>query len=127
MEARLRGDRGSGRVASDGASVWAMLAERTDASRWRPQLADDVETAEFAVAGGGAYVMVANPRDLVYYRFTPEEAALLPLLDGEHSIGELVVEHLTEDGELDPAAVLALGRLLEVGGFLDVPYVDVDA
>jgi hypothetical protein len=28
----------------------------------RPQLAADVETAEFAFAGGCSYVMVANPK-----------------------------------------------------------------
>jgi len=69
--------------------------------------------------------MVANPKDLIYYRFTPADAALLPLLDGEHSIGEIVVARLNDNDELDLAGVIELVGLLEAGGFLDSLFVDV--
>lgn len=107
--------------------MWSALGERIDPARWRPVLAADIETATFPVAGGGAYAMVANPRDQVHYRFTPAEAAVLPLLDGRHSIGQIVVDRLGGAGEFDVASVAELVGLLEQGGFLTTPYVDVPA
>jgi putative peptide zinc metalloprotease protein len=126
-EARLP-DLGPGfGVSGAGAGVWSALSERVDAARWRPQLAGDIEAATFPVAGGGGYVMLANPRELVHYRLTPAEAAVLPLLDGQHSIGEIVVGRLGGEGELDVASVAELVGVLERGGFLTTPYLDVDA
>jgi putative peptide zinc metalloprotease protein len=110
-----------------GVDVWSVLGERVDPARWRPELAGDIETATFAVAGGGAYVMLANPRDQVHYRFTPAEAELLPLLDGQRSIGQIVVDQLSVEGEFDVASVAELVGLLERGGFLTTAYVDVDS
>ncbi len=107
--------------------VWSALADRVDPTQWRPRLAPDIETAAVEASDGAGYVMVANPRDLLHYRLTPEEAALLPLLDGEHSIGEIVVDRFTDDGELDAASVVGLVQLLEQGRFLDSPFVDADA
>jgi CRP-like cAMP-binding protein/Zn-dependent protease len=125
-EARLPdlGSSGFG-VPVAGDDVWSALRERVDPERWRPVLAADIETATFSVAGGGAYVMVANPRDQVHYRFTPAEAGVLPLLDGRHSIGEIVVDRLGGTGEFDVASVAELVSLLEQGRFLTTPYVDV--
>ena len=127
-EARLPdlGSSGFG-VPGAGDDVWSALGERVDPERWRPVLAADIETATFPVAGGGAYVMVANPRDQVHYRFTPAEAGVLPLLDGRHSIGEIVLDRLGGTGEFDVASVAELVGLLEQGGFLTTPYVDVPA
>jgi CRP-like cAMP-binding protein/Zn-dependent protease len=110
-----------------GADVWSALGERVDPAQWRPVLTGDIEMATFPVAGGGAYVMVANPRDQVHYRFTPAEAGVLPLLDGRRSIGEIVVDRLGGTGEFDVTSVAELVALLEQGGFLATPYVDVPA
>ena len=71
--------------------------------------------------------MVANPRDLVHYRLTREEAELLPLLDGSTASREIVVDRLGTTGGLDVASVVDLVQLLEQGRFLDTPFVDVDA
>ncbi len=107
--------------------VWAALAARLDATRLRPRLAPDIEVRAFEVARGDPYVMIANPRDLVHYRLAPAEADLLPLLDGTHTVGDLVVRRLRDSGELDLGNVVDLVRSLEAGNFLDHPYLDVDA
>jgi putative peptide zinc metalloprotease protein len=107
--------------------VWAALGERIDPIRWRPRLAADIEVRRFDLNRGMSYAMIGNPRDLVYYRLTLEEADLLPLLDGEHTIGELAVERLNSSGELDVADLVDLVQMLEQGGFLTGRYVDVGA
>ena len=96
-------------------------------ARLRPNLGPWVEVKEFAARGGRGYAMVANGRDLVYYRIGLPEAALLPLLDGTRTTAEVLVEHLRTSGELDFAAVAGLVRTLHEGGFLTDAPVDVGA
>ena len=53
--------------------------------------------------------MVANPRAMLYYRLEPWEGrALLPLMDGTRTVGDIVVERLEEEGELDAAGATQL-------------------
>src|SRR4029077_19947819 len=77
--------------------------------------------------GGLVYGMVANTRDLSYYRLDPAELDLLPLLAGARTLGEIVVTQLDVSGELDAATVVDLVRSLHSGGFLTDEYIDVDA
>jgi putative peptide zinc metalloprotease protein len=115
------------KAGDDSPDVWAALADRVDPLQWRPHLAPDIELAEREVSSGAGFVMAGNPRDLVHYRLTLEEAALLPLLDGEHTIAEIVVDRLSADGGFDVASVVELAALLEQGGYLTSSYVDVAA
>jgi hypothetical protein len=71
--------------------------------------------------------MVANTRDLVYYRLEAEELDLLPLLDGTRTAAEIVAAQFDVSGELDTSTVVDLVRALHSGGFLTDEYVDVDA
>ncbi|HEY4607588.1 MAG TPA: cyclic nucleotide-binding domain-containing protein, partial [Ilumatobacteraceae bacterium] len=71
--------------------------------------------------------MVANRRDLVYYRLEAEELDMLPLLDGTRTLGEIVVTRFDVSGELDPTTMVDLVRALHSGGFLTDDYVDTDA
>ena len=112
---------------SDAPDVWARLAAEVEGRHWRPELAPWVEVREFEARGGRRYAMVANQRDLVYYRLDAAEVALLPLLDGTRTIGEIVVTQLEHAGALDAGSVVDLARTLHAGGFLTDPYVDVDA
>ena len=121
------GNRLNGEPALSAPDLYTVLAERLDVTRWRPSLAPKVEVAEFEMAGGGRYFMAANPDRSAHYRLTPDEAALLPRLDGCTTVGELVVDRLADRGELDAGAVVELVRLLEAGDFLSGRRVDVYA
>jgi putative peptide zinc metalloprotease protein len=107
--------------------IWATLSARVDPIRQRPRLAPDIETNEFGTAGHNSYTVVCNPRDLVYYRLEADEAALLPLMDGEHTVSELVVSRLQSSGDLDVDEISDLVRLLRGGGFLAEKFVDSHA
>jgi putative peptide zinc metalloprotease protein len=109
------------------AGVWAALGERLDVARWRPELGWWVETNVREARGGRGSVMVANRRDLVYYRLEAIEAELLLLMDGSRTVAEIVVAQLAADGTMDASAVVDLVRALHAGGFLTAPFVDVDA
>ena len=117
-------DRDIAAVAMD---VWHALGTRLEITDLRPEVGDWVEVAHFDARGGRDYVMVANRKDLTYYRLEPAEAALLPLMDGTRTVGELCVERLHDSGELDVTGVAELVRLLHAGGLLTDAYVDVDA
>jgi CRP-like cAMP-binding protein len=107
--------------------VWSVLDERLDWTTRRPRLAPDVEIGAAERTRGEPYVMVANPRALIHYRLSVDEAALLPLMDGSRTVADLVVAGLEDAGDLDLAGVVDLVASLEAGGFLDEDLVDVDA
>ena len=107
--------------------VYALIAERMDVTKWRPQLAEGVEAIELPLSGGDTYYMVANPDRSAHYRLTPDEVALLEHLDGRNTVGELVVNRLEATGDLDAAEVVELVKLLEVGHFLEKKPVDAYA
>jgi len=107
--------------------VWDGLAAAVEGRDWRPEVAQWVEVKRFEARDGHVYVMVANCRDLVYYRLEETELDLLPLLDGTRTLGEIVVTQFDTSGDLDAATVIDLVRTLHSGGFLTDHYVDVDA
>jgi CRP-like cAMP-binding protein len=107
--------------------VWAELAARLDPASVRPRMAEHVERKDFSDRGGRAYTMLANTRDRVYYRVEAAESAVLPLLDGTRTLGEIVVGYFQESGELDFGAVADLVHALYIRGFLTEQFVDTDA
>jgi CRP-like cAMP-binding protein len=107
--------------------AWAALAARLDPAAARPCLADHVERKEFAERGGRAYTMLADTRNRVYYRVEATESAVLPLLDGSRTLGEIVVAYFQKSGELDFGAVADLVDTLYVRGFLTDRFIDTDA
>jgi CRP-like cAMP-binding protein/Zn-dependent protease len=109
-----------------GGSVWKRLAERLDPGRLRPKLADDVEIKEFRLRWGNDYAMIANPRDLIYYRMEPGELEVLRLMDGTRTVKEIVVERFRESGDLDLSSVADLVLQLHEGNFLDQRFLNVD-
>jgi len=109
-----------------GKDVWRALADRIDPAKDRPKLADDIEIKKFS-ARSGDYVMMANPRDLIHYKFDAGDAEIIALMDGTRSIEEIVVERLEESGEIELSGVADLVLTLYQGNFLDRPYIDVDA
>ena len=103
-------------AASGTQDVYEQILDRVDLSRFRPLLAPDIEVKRFALRWGNDYVMVANPRAMIYYRLEPWEADLLPLMDGTRTVGEIAVARLEEDGGLDASGVTQLVQILELGG-----------
>jgi putative peptide zinc metalloprotease protein len=106
---------------------WEGLAERVDIARFRPRLSPDIEIKPFHLRWGNDYTMLANPRDLIHLRFTPSEAALLPLMDGTRTVKQIVLEQFESSGELELSGVADLVLELYSRNFLDRPYVDVYA
>ncbi len=105
--------------ADHGLDVYDRISDRVDLSRYRPKLADDVELKRFPLRWGNHYAMVANPRAMIYFRLEPWEADLLLQMDGTRTVGEITVERLEDEGELDATAASELVQLLEGGGFLE--------
>lgn len=107
--------------------LWDDLERAIDPVSFRPTLQPDVELKVFRPRRGDGYAIARNPRDLVHYRLTLEEAEILPLLDGTRTVREVVIERFRESGDIEPRAVADLIRQLQAANFLREPYVDVYA
>jgi putative peptide zinc metalloprotease protein len=110
----------------DDGGLWDVLAGRADVGEFRPKLADDVEIKEFHLRWGNDYAMVANPRDLIHYELTPNQIALMRLMDGSRTVKEIVLEGLKGSEALELSGVADLVEQLYVGDFLETRFVDSD-
>ena len=113
--------------AGAGATVWERLDDLIDPAEARPRLAPDIELKRFQLRWGNDYAMICNPRTLVHYRLEPGDADLVELMDGSRTVKELVIQRMEKSGDLDLVAAADIVELLASEGFLDQPYVDVDA
>lgn len=112
---------------SDGAApggLWKRLSGEFDPAEFRPRLAPDVEIKEFHLRWGNDYAMIANPRDLLHYRLEPGELETVRLMDGTHTVKQIVVERFQESGGLELEGLADLVRQLQEGGFLEPPFID---
>jgi putative peptide zinc metalloprotease protein len=107
--------------------LYERLEEITDPVEFRPKLASDIEIKTFHLRWGNDYTLVANPRNSLILQPSLDEASIIPLMDGTRSVGELVVDRLQEEGDLDVGSVAGLVRLLHENGFLDPQPIDVDS
>jgi CRP-like cAMP-binding protein len=110
-----------------GAIARAEVSTLVDPAEFRPELAPDIEIKQFHLRWGNDYAMVANPRELLHYRFEPGEIELLPLMDGTRTVKEIVVERFQESGDMELSGVADLVRSLREGNFLTAPFRDVSA
>ena len=108
-----------------GPEIWADLTERLDFSLFRPKISPDIEIRIFRLRWGNDYAIAANPRTLLHLNLEVWEAELSQRLDGTRTVGELIVERLNEDGDLDADAVVDLMQVLRLSGFLEPREVDV--
>jgi putative peptide zinc metalloprotease protein len=106
-------------VEPAGPDLWADLTERIDLSLFRPVLASDIEIRIFRLRWGNDYAVAANPRALVHLTLEVWEAELAQRLDGSRTVGELIVERLEADGDLNAEAVVDLVQILNANGFLE--------
>jgi putative peptide zinc metalloprotease protein len=72
-------------------------------------------------------VVVHNPAERAYARLEPREFDLLPLMDGRHSVKELVIAYYQRFGVLALARVAGLVRLLTEQRLLVDPPIDTYA
>ena len=117
----------SSRAGAGADTLAGRLEVLCDRSESRPKLADDIELKEFHLRWGNDYALIANPRELLHYRLEPGEVEILPLLDGRKTVKEIVVDRLQDSGDFELGGVADLVQQLKVGGFLDTPFLDVDA
>lgn len=125
-------DEAAGAVADESAEaadggLWDRLATVVDPGELRPKLADDVEIKEFRLRWGNDYVIVANPRELLHFEFQPNEGRMIKRMDGTRSLKEIVVEELSESGELELSGLADIVEALNEGNFFTERYVDVAA
>ena len=112
--------------ATEDGGLWTRLEDVLDPTQLRPKLADDIEVKEFHLRWGNDYAVIANPRELVYFRLELQQLELLRLMDGERTLKEIVVERFRESGDLELTGLVDLVLALYAGNFLEHAYLDVD-
>ncbi len=80
--------------------------------------------AHHQTRGGELYVVLKNRSRPAYLRLSASEYALLPLMDGSRTVGDLVVEYLLRERILAFQRVLGLVAQLERHHFLHGTHVD---
>ena len=101
--------------------LWAAVAERLNPARAKPRLRPGIEEAHLVSVRGVGYVMLRSPdgTGACYLRLTPDELALVRLMDGTRTVARLVAEFARITGKLAPDRVtrvvadLAANRMLE--------------
>jgi len=93
-------------------TVWEVLGRALSPVEDRPRIAPGIESACYTTRSGAAYVVIHHPAGRAYARLDPREFALLPLMDGRHSVKELVIAYYQAHGVLALARVAGLVRLL---------------
>src|SRR5438067_13934926 len=99
-------------------SAWASLGQALSPVEDRPRVARGIESACYRTHTGAEYVVVHNPGARTYARLDSREFDLLSLMDGRHSVKELVVAYYQRHGVLALARVAGLVRLLRQQQFL---------
>jgi len=115
--------------AGDDADVdlWETLVERVDPEAFVPLLAAGTEVKTFRLRWGNDYAIAARPDHRMHFELQPWEADLMLRMDGSQTVGELIVDRLQADGDLDPGAVIGLVEALRQSGFLEPARPDVRA
>src|ERR1700730_3169002 len=110
-------------------TVWEVLARALSPVEDRPSLAPGLESGAYRTRSGAEYVVVHNPAARAYARLDPREFELLALMDGQHSVKELVIAYYQAHGVFALARVAGLVRLLREQIFLQAadPRADVYA
>lgn len=93
-------------------TVWESLGRALSPVEDRPHVAPGIESACYTTRSGVEYVVVHNPAARAYARLDPREFELLRLMDGRHSVKELVIAYYQAHGVLALARVAGLVRLL---------------
>ncbi len=96
----------TGPLAPD--SVWARLGAALGPEGQRPCLRDGLERGDFVTRRGEPYAVLKNAAAGTYLRVGPSERFLLDLMDGQHTLRDLVLAYLARYGALAPGRVASL-------------------
>jgi putative peptide zinc metalloprotease protein len=121
------GGRRASRRAPRPAPIWDEVERALVATEERPRLAGGAESAHQRTRAGVAYVVIHNPANHAYLKLDEEEFELLVMMDGEHTVKELVIEYYLRHEVLALPRIAGLVRLLKLHGFLAGGYVDAYA
>jgi len=105
-------------------SIWDGVERALLATEERPRLCEGIESAHQRTRAGLAYVVIRNPANHAYLKLDEEEFELLSLMDGEHTVKELVVEYYLRHDVLALPRIAGLVHLLKTRGFLVGGYLD---
>jgi putative peptide zinc metalloprotease protein len=105
--------------------VWQALQRALSPVEDRPCVVTRLESAAYTTRGGSRYVVVHNPAARTYARLDPREFELLPLMDGRHSVKELVIAYYQRHGVLALARIAGLVGLLRQQHLLTADPADV--
>jgi|SRR5579864_8647061 len=109
------------------ATVWQVLGRALSPVEDRPRIAPELESACYTTRAGAPYVVIHNARAHTYARLDPREFELLPLMDGQRSVKELVIAYYQRHGVLALARVAGLVGLLRRQGLLANAGIDAYA
>src|SRR3954447_21320397 len=109
---------GDSSTAPDPSSVWAKLERALGPDGQRPRLRAGLERQDFLTRRGEAYAILKNPAADTYLRLGPSESFLVDLMDGEHTVRDLVLAYLARYDALAFARVSDLLERLHAGRFL---------
>ena len=105
--------------------IWSEVDGLLDPAVQRPRLADHIELKEFKLRWGNDYAIIANKRDLIFYRLDPGEVEVVRLMDGTRTISDIVVARFEQTGEFELSGIADLARQLEFGNMLANNFIDV--
>ena len=112
---------------ADGNCPWTQLAEAVGLLDERPQLQSGVESVQQVTRRGETFHVLRNAVAGTYVKVTADEFRLLPLLDGSHTIRDIVVADYEHTGVVNVARVAGLAGQLRSQSFLAQPPRDVFA
>jgi putative peptide zinc metalloprotease protein len=99
-------------------SVWLRLQERLDPLQLRPTLRPDIVIRALETRDHQPYYMAKSPRAGTYIRLSPRERDLLVLMDGEHTVKQIVLADFAAHKSLAFKRVIQLVMLLQAQSFL---------
>jgi len=103
-------------VAAGTLDVWDVVDRRSDPAAWRPRTRADVEVVRVDWARSGPRALIS--RGAAVYTLEDGEAELVALMDGRHTVADLVARRLGDSGDLELSSVVALVDMLRTVGFL---------
>jgi putative peptide zinc metalloprotease protein len=97
--------------------LWTWLATQVDPNNYRPARLPGIEVSRLGGREGLQYI-IKNPTADTYLQLTVADWTLWRLMDGQHTVRDLVVEHFVRNHQFAYGRVLSLVRALREQRFL---------